>query len=476
MIVFVLAGTFMFIPASSFFAATALALDNVTKQSNPAESLQISLDRLREEDAEVTGPHAPDTMFHPRMRATYDAALCLYHDQALFKEPGGGPTPWHQDQYYWPFDTDKTITMWMPLVEVGPVAGAARGLVDAVNVTDNATARVGMTPLAAAMLAAGEGLDPVLQLTCRDRNRLALTADLLGAHALGIRAVLCLSGDPMEVGHTGAKPVFDLDAVGLTRLATGLGDGVGPDGLRIAPPARFLVGVAEAPGADPSGGARFVQTQPVYDPAAFAAWLDLLAARGLPERVAILAGVLPPASAAQLQRFSTLPGWAVPNATLARMRAARDQRVEGIALAAGEPSLEARAAGATAGVAQAADLRGGEHDGLEAGAADAVDRRRARRVGKPRFQRRLASRRLAHAGLEHLAHQDLVDDGLPGVRPRDLGGALAGFVRLYADHRTAERDYYRRTRIFPGQHLIVEGLAAAFVIDQLLDAVADHVG
>jgi 5,10-methylenetetrahydrofolate reductase len=85
-----------------------------------------------------------------------------------------------------------------------------RGLVDAVNVTDNATARVGMTPLAAAMLAAGEGLEPVLQLTCRDRNRLALTADLLGAHALGIRAVLCLSGDPMEVGRTGAKPVFDL--------------------------------------------------------------------------------------------------------------------------------------------------------------------------------------------------------------------------------------------------------------------------
>jgi 5,10-methylenetetrahydrofolate reductase len=218
-----------------------------------------------------------------------------------------------------------------------------RGMVDAVNVTDNATARVGMAPIAASMLAAGEGLEPVLQLTCRDRNRLALTADLLGAHALGIRAVLCLSGDPVAVGASGAKPVFDLDAVGLTRLATGLGDGVGPDGLRIAPPARFLVGVAEAPGADPSGGARlaakvdagarFVQTQPVYDPAAFAAWLDLLAARGLPERAAILAGVLPPASAAQLQRFSTLPGWAVPDATLARMRAARDQQVEGIALA-----------------------------------------------------------------------------------------------------------------------------------------------
>jgi methylenetetrahydrofolate reductase (NADPH) len=219
-----------------------------------------------------------------------------------------------------------------------------RGLVDAVNVTDNATARVGMAPLAAAMLAASEGLDPVLQLTCRDRNRLALTADLLGAHALGMRAVLCLSGDPMEVGATGAKPVFDLDAVGLARLATDLGQGRGPGGTPIDPPARFLVGVAEAPGADPSGGARlaakadagatFVQTQPLYDVAQFAAWLDHLAARGLPARVAILAGILPPTSAAQLERFAALPGWSVPNAVLARMRAARDQRAEGIAVAA----------------------------------------------------------------------------------------------------------------------------------------------
>ena len=228
-----------------------------------------------------------------------------------------------------------------------PVRLAARrlrGLVDAANVTDNATARVGMSPLAAAALAAAEGLEPVLQLTCRDRNRLALTADLLGAAALGVRAVLCLSGDPVEVGGTGAKPVFDLDAVGLARLATELAVGRGPAGERIDPPAELLVGVAEAPGADPSGGARlaakvaagarFVQTQPVYDVAAFTAWLDRLAARGLPERVAILAGVLPPASATQLERFAGLPGWSVPAATLRRMRAARDERAEGIALAA----------------------------------------------------------------------------------------------------------------------------------------------
>ena len=225
------------------------------------------------------------------------------------------------------------------------LARELRGVVDAVNVTDNAAARVGMSPLAAAVLAASEGLDPVLQLTCRDRNRLALAAELLGAHALGVRAVLCLTGDPIEVGpYTDAKAVFDLDAVGLVRLVAELGEGRGPGGVALGMPARFLAGVAEAPGADPSSGerlaakvaagARFVQTQPVYDVPGFARWLARLAERGLAERVAVLAGVLPPRSAAQLERFARLPGWAVPEATLARLRAARDQRAEGIALAA----------------------------------------------------------------------------------------------------------------------------------------------
>jgi 5,10-methylenetetrahydrofolate reductase len=229
---------------------------------------------------------------------------------------------------------------------VGRAARQLAGLVDAVNVTDNATARVGMSPLAAAVIASREGLEPVLQLTCRDRNRLALAADLLGAHALGVRAVLCLSGDPLEVGPFGeAKPVFDLDAISLARLAAAYGEGIGPDGGTVDPPARFLVGVAEAPGrADPSGGARlaakvaagahFVQTQPVYDLAAFAAWLEQLATRGLTGKVAILAGVLPPRSAAQLERLARLPGWSVPAATVERLRAARDQRDEGIAIAA----------------------------------------------------------------------------------------------------------------------------------------------
>jgi 5,10-methylenetetrahydrofolate reductase len=225
------------------------------------------------------------------------------------------------------------------------VARRLRGMVDAVNVTDNAAARVDMAPIPAAVLVAAEGLEPVLQLTCRDRNRLALAADLLGAHALGIRAVLCLSGDPIEVGpFTDAKAVFDLDAVSLTRLAADLGQGIGPGGTAVTPPAQFLIGVAEAPGVDPSGGARleakvaagarFVQTQPVYDVAGFQAWLARMARRGLTEKAAILAGVLPPRSAAQLERFAGLPGWAVPPETLARLRGAGDQRAEGIALAA----------------------------------------------------------------------------------------------------------------------------------------------
>jgi len=224
------------------------------------------------------------------------------------------------------------------------IARRLRGLVDAVNVTDNAAARVAMSPLAAGVLAAREGLEPVLQLTCRDRNRLALAADLLGAHALGVRALLCLSGDPLETGpSTDAKAVFDLDAVGLARLAGDLGQGTGPGGTEIAPPARFLVGVAEAPGADPSGGARleakvaagarFVQTQPVYDVAGFRAWLERVAGRGLTEKAAVLTGVLPPRSASQLERFARLPGWSVPETTLRRLRGAADQRAEGVALA-----------------------------------------------------------------------------------------------------------------------------------------------
>jgi 5,10-methylenetetrahydrofolate reductase len=224
------------------------------------------------------------------------------------------------------------------------MARKLRGLVDAVNVTDNAAARVAMAPIPAAVLAAAEGLEPVLQLTCRDRNRLALAADLLGAHALGIRAILCLSGDPIEVGpFTEAKAVFDLDAVSLTRLAADLGHGVGPAGAPVSPAAPFLIGVAEAPGVDPSGGARleakvaagarFVQTQPVYDLAGFQSWLERMTERGLTGKAAILAGVLPPRSAAQLERFAALPGWSVPEATLARLRGAADQRAEGIALA-----------------------------------------------------------------------------------------------------------------------------------------------
>ena len=225
------------------------------------------------------------------------------------------------------------------------LARRLRGMVDAVNVTDNAAARVAMAPIPAAVLAAGEGLEPLLQLTCRDRNRLALAADLLGAHALGIRALLCLSGDPIEVGpFRDAKAVFDLDAVGLVRMAADLGQGTGPGGTTVTPPAPFLIGVAEAPGADPSGGARleakvsagarFVQTQPVFDVVAFKVWMERMAARGLTGKAAVLAGVLPPHSLAQLERFARLPGWSVPPETLARLRGAADQRAEGIALAA----------------------------------------------------------------------------------------------------------------------------------------------
>src|SRR5438132_9762875 len=121
----------------------------------------------------------------------------------------------------------------------------ARGLVgyaDAVNVTDNPTASAHMSPVAGAAMVAQAGLEPVMQLTCRDRNRLGLTSDLLGAWALGARNVLCLSGDPPDVGdHPGAKGVFDLDVLQLIGLVVGLrSDGRLLSGARIQEPPRYF--------------------------------------------------------------------------------------------------------------------------------------------------------------------------------------------------------------------------------------------
>jgi methylenetetrahydrofolate reductase (NADPH) len=214
-------------------------------------------------------------------------------------------------------------------------AQALQGFADAVNVTDNPTARVHMSPVAGAAILARAGLEPVVQLTVRDRNRMSLSSDLLGAWAVGARGVLCLSGDPGGVGdHPDAKTAFDLTVVDLVRLAAGLRrDGRLLSGGVVESPPRFFVGVADsplAPGYDYGrleakidAGARFVQTQIVFDVEAFAAWAAGAQARGLIGRASLLAGVAVARSAASARYMrANLPGVVVPDELIERLEAA----------------------------------------------------------------------------------------------------------------------------------------------------------
>jgi 5,10-methylenetetrahydrofolate reductase len=225
----------------------------------------------------------------------------------------------------------------------------ARGLVgyaDAVNVTDNPTSSAHMSAVAGAALVASAGLEPVVQLTCRDRNRLGLTSDLLGAWALGTRNVLCLTGDPPKVGdHPEAKAVYDLDVLDLIRLAAQLRDrGQLLSGAIIEEPPRYFIGVADVP-LDPSydfarldgkaeAGADFVQTQIVFDVEAFEAWAEGARVRGIFERMFVLAGVAV-AGSARTARYirEHLPGVVVPDGVVSRLEeAGPDAQAEGVRL------------------------------------------------------------------------------------------------------------------------------------------------
>jgi methylenetetrahydrofolate reductase (NADPH) len=166
-----------------------------------------------------------------------------------------------------------------------------------------------MSALAAAAIAVAAGAEPILQMTCRDRNRIALAADALGAAAVGVGAVLPLSGDPLPEGVPGVA-VRDLDAAGLVRLLTDLAAGILPDGSRVeGPPPRFLVGAAASPGFTPpaslaakvAAGAAFVQTQVVLDPDRFDDWVAGLRAAGALGAAALLPTVVVPASARSVE-------------------------------------------------------------------------------------------------------------------------------------------------------------------------------
>jgi 5,10-methylenetetrahydrofolate reductase len=225
----------------------------------------------------------------------------------------------------------------------------ARGLVgyaDAVNVTDNPTSSAHMSPVAGAALVATAGLEPVVQMTCRDRNRLGLTGDLLGAWALGARSVLCLTGDPPQAGdHPDAKTVYDLSVMELVGLADRLRrDGSLLSGAHIDAPPRYFIGVADVPLSPgytfdrleekADSGADFVQTQIVFDVEAFEAWADKARDRGIFERMFVLAGVAV-ARGAKSARYirDHLPGVMVPDRVIELLEdAGPDAESEGVRL------------------------------------------------------------------------------------------------------------------------------------------------
>lgn len=217
-------------------------------------------------------------------------------------------------------------------------ASLLRGCCDAVNITDNQTAIVRMSSIGAGAILVQEGLEPVIQMTCRDRNRLAIQSDILGAYALGMRNLLCLTGDHQTFGnHPSAKNVFDIDSVQLIQMVTSMRDKKQfqcGDPLKGQEP-RFFVGAAESPFADPvafrpyrlgkkiKAGANFIQTQLVYDVPAFAEFMEKVRAMGLHTQAYILAGVGPLKSPAMAKYMrDSVPGILVPQSLIDRLEAA----------------------------------------------------------------------------------------------------------------------------------------------------------
>lgn len=230
-----------------------------------------------------------------------------------------------------------------PLIEkVRPLAGLA----DAVNVTDSASARAAMDPVAAAAIMLDAGVEPIVQLTCRDRNRIALQGAILGAAALGVRAFLFLTGDKPEAGdQPDAKAVLDVGSADLVRTAAGIGAGHLPSGRAVANAVPLLPGVADSPSDPPEGwrpagllakieaGACFAQTQFCMDMGIVRRYAARLREAGVPEDFRLIVGVAPLASSRSAAWIrANLFGAIIPDAILARLDAAADPKAEGAAI------------------------------------------------------------------------------------------------------------------------------------------------
>ncbi|HIC93357.1 MAG TPA: methylenetetrahydrofolate reductase [Anaerolineae bacterium] len=240
--------------------------------------------------------------------------------------------------------------------ELGPPKGTSRRVIerkaellkfccDAVNVTDNQTAIVRMSSWAACVILKQQGVEPVLQIVTRDRNRLAIQSDVLGAIALGIRNILCLTGDHQRLGdHPTAKNVYDLDSIQLVQTLKRMRDEKKLlSGSDIRGEVPIFIGAAANPFADPfeyrvirlakkvKAGADFIQTQAIFDVDRFDRFMRMVRDRGLDEKVHILAGVIPTKSAGMARYMRDyVAGVIVPDEIVKRMEDAKDAKAEGV--------------------------------------------------------------------------------------------------------------------------------------------------
>jgi len=245
--------------------------------------------------------------------------------------------------------------------ECGPPRGAdpevihkkcqlLKGNADAFNITDNQTSVVRMSSIASAVIMMQDGMEPVMQMVCRDRNRIAIQSDILGGAALGIKNMLCLSGDHQKFGdHPQAKNVYDIDSIQLIHTVRQMRDeGKFLSGEEIKGAPRLFIGAAENPFADPfairvprlakkvAAGVEFIQTQCIFNLKKFKEWMKGVVDRGLHEKVFILGGVTPFKSFGMARYMAkNVPGMDVPDELLERMKATpkEKQAEEGITIA-----------------------------------------------------------------------------------------------------------------------------------------------
>lgn len=240
--------------------------------------------------------------------------------------------------------------------EVGPAKGPVAGAIekngemlklycDAMNITDNQSAVVRMSSWSSCVLLKRLGVDPVMQIVVRDRNRLAIQSDVLGAVALGIQNILCLSGDHQVLGnHPEAKGVYDIDSIQLIQMLKTMRDEKKFQcGEEISGEVPIFIGAAANPFADPfeyrvsrlakkvKAGADFIQTQAIFDMAKFAKWMEMVRDRGLDKQVHILAGVIPTRSVGMARYMRDyVSGVCVPDEIITRLQGAESAKEEGV--------------------------------------------------------------------------------------------------------------------------------------------------